>query len=238
MKTLISMVVVASFFSLQAQITATLKPLPDGSNEVRIRNDTAVPLAAFAISVKLADGVDAPLVICADSAADSGARPVLPNEDRSAQAGSHFQFRAGNRIPVLFAEPIFAAGIFTDGTTAGDPVLLSRLMLRRSNMLLAVETTLETLSDAGRHNIPRGQLIEQFRKMAEFLNHWYIPREEQIGRTLYLSMIEKLQHVPEGPPGSAFPPTSFVEQETATLRQRRSALMESRPGLEDVARRW
>jgi hypothetical protein len=150
----------------------------------------------------------------------------------------HFQVRAGRKIPIVFEQPVVAAGIFADGATAGDPVLLARLMLRRSNMLLAVQTTLETLSDAGGHNIPRDRLIEQFRKMAEFLNHWYIPPEEQVGRGLYLSTIDKLLRVPEGPPGSPFPPTNFVEQETAALRARRAALMESRPRLEDAARSW
>jgi hypothetical protein len=240
MKTVISMApLLVCALSSHAQITATLKPLPDGSNEVGIGNDAAVPLSAFAISVKLADGrSDAPLLIYADTATDPAARPVVPKEERLARAGVYFQMRAGTKIPVLFAEPIFAAGIFADGATTGDAGLLSRLMLRRSNMLLAVEASLDTLSDAGRHNVPRDQLIKQFSKMAEFMNHWYIPREEQISRTLYLSLIEKLMHVPEGPLGSPFPPTAFVEQETAILRQRRTTLMESRPRLEDTARTW
>jgi hypothetical protein len=115
-------------------------------------------------------------------------------------------------------------------------VLLSRLMLRRSNMLLAVETTLEMLTDAGRRNVPRDQLIEQFRKLSEFVNHWYIPAEEQVGRALYLSMIEKLLHVPEGPLGSPFPPTAFVEKETETLNRQRIALRDSQPSLAAAAR--
>ena len=105
-------------------------------------------------------------------------------------------------------------------------------------MLLAVQTTLETLSHAGAHNIPRYQLIEQFTKMAQFVNHWYIPPEEQISRGLYLSMIEKLRHVPEGPLGSPFPPAAFVEREVAALRQQRARLTESRPGLENAVLIW
>ena len=96
MKTVISVAsLLACAFSLHAQITAALKPSPDGSNEVRIRNDAAVPLTAFAISVKLADGIDAPVVICADTATDPAERPVLPNEDRLVEGTIHFQIRSG-----------------------------------------------------------------------------------------------------------------------------------------------
>jgi hypothetical protein len=241
--------VLACAFISDAQITAHLKTSPDGSNEIIIKNNGAVSLAAFAIAAHRkgedqtlralpANSLDPPARFYFDSTMDLAVTPLLPNEERKVAQSSVMLSRAdAERHFIIFEEPIVTGGIFADGAIAGDAVLISGLMLRRSNMLLAVETTLETLSDAGGRNIPRDQLIEQFRRMAEFVNHWYIPPEEQISRSLYLSMIEKLLHVPEGPLGSAFPPTGFVERETAALRQQRAALVESRPSLE-AARSW
>jgi len=250
MKILVSAAcLLACAFLSNAQITATLKTSPEGSNEIVVKNNGAVSLAAFAITAHRkaddetlralpAQSLDPPARFYFDSTMDPAVTPLLPNEERTVARSSVLLSRAGGEKHfITFEEPVVVGGIFADGATAGDAVLISGLMLRRSNMLLAVETTLEALSDAGGRNIPREQLIEQFRKMAEFVNHWYIPPEEQISRSLYLSMIEKLLHVPEGPLGSAFPPTSFVERETAELRQQRARLAESRPSLE-AARSW
>jgi len=217
---------------LNAQIAATVIPVPGGS-EIGIRNDAAVGLVAFAISVKLADGVsDAPLMIYFDSAIDTPARPVLPNEERMLQRRI---WRAETKLPVVPEQPIVTAGIFADGAATGDTALLRRLILRRCNMLQAVEAALGMLSDAGKHNVPRRQLIEQFRNMADSVNHWYLPPEQQVGRSLYQSIIGKLMNLPEGPLGSPFPPTAFVEEETATLHRQRVALLDSQPSLADAA---
>ena len=52
MKTVISVVsVLACAFSSDAQITATLNRLTDGSTEITIHNNSAVSLTAFAIRV-------------------------------------------------------------------------------------------------------------------------------------------------------------------------------------------
>ena len=134
----------------------------------------------------------------------------------------------------LLEEPIVAAGILIDGTTTGDAALLARLILRRSNMLQAVETALETLSDAGRHNVPRGQLIEQFRRLADSVSRWYLPPEQQVGRDLYQSIIGKLMDLSDEQAGAPFPPAAFIAQETTTLNRQRVTLLESEPGLADA----
>ncbi|MGD0299837.1 MAG: hypothetical protein ABSE86_22320 [Bryobacteraceae bacterium] len=223
--------ILACAVSLDAQIAATLKRLPKGLVEVSIRNNSAKSLAAFVVTVSQAPGSDAssnlPIVSYSDPLIDAASRPLLASEVRVI-------LRGAVRRHVL-EEPIAAAGISADGTTIGEAALLTRLMLRRSNMLLAVETTLETLSDAGRHNVPRDKLIEQFEKMANSVRRWYLPTEQKIGGGLYQSMAGKLMNLPEEPLGRPFPPAEFVAQETATLRRQRVALLESQPSLAGVA---
>jgi len=154
--------VLACACSLDAQITATLDPLPDGSTAIRIRNDAAVSLTAYVIRTSRSG--HAPVVVSVDSAIDTTVRPLLPNQERMITEG---RILLPTGTFAIYEEPIVTAGIFADGTTIGDASLLERLMLRRCNMLQAVELALETLSDAGTRNVPRGQLIEQFKRMAD-----------------------------------------------------------------------
>lgn len=224
-------------FSLDGQISATLQHLPDGSDEVRIRNNSAISLVAFVVTAKqaLQSGAegDAPIVLYSDPLIEPTSLPLPASEERLVLS-QIFQDRFGKRHRVV-EEPIVTAGILADGTTTGDPVLLTRLISRRRNMLLAVETARETLFDAGRRNVPRNQLIDQFRKLTDSVSRWYLPPEQQIGRGLYQSILGKLKNLPEEDVGSPFPPDSFVAQETAELSRQRVALLGSQPSFADAA---
>ncbi len=253
MKTVVTVASVLAYaFSLDAQITTALKHLPDGLDEVRIRNNSATSLVAFVVSVKQVPrsagspldlgASNVPFVVYSDPLIEPGARPLPAGEERLATVsgaapgldppGRRLLPPSGRR---LLEDSIVTAGIFADGTTTGDAALLMRLMSRRSNMLAAVEMALDILSDAGRRNVPRDQLIEQFKKMASSVSHWYLPPEQRVGRGLYQSIIGKLVDLPEEPLGSPFPPASFVEQETALLNRERVTLLESQPSLADAA---
>ena len=89
--------------SLNAQITAFLKPLPDGSNEVRIRNDAAISLEAFAVRANGSNVVeferskrpnrsDAPSTVYADSMIDEAPARLAPREERVVEEGGVLWF--------------------------------------------------------------------------------------------------------------------------------------------------
>jgi hypothetical protein len=286
MKTVVSIAsLLACAFSLDAQIATTLNHLPDGSDEIRIRNNSATSLVAFVVAGKRvarndsqvevlrntdlvaprsardalagenistkehssslgrswshltaeAAAITAPFVVYSDPLIEPASRPLPANEERVTLA-MHMQMRIGGRLGVWsLEEPVVAAGIFSDGATTGDPALLSLLMLRRSNMLLAVETALEALSNAGRQGIPRYQLIVQFKKMTDSLHRWYLPAEQQIGLRVYQPILGKLMNMPGGNDRSPDPLATLLEEETAMLRQQRVTLSESQPSLADVA---
>ena len=240
MKTVISMAsLLACAFSLDAQISATLIDASNGLDDVKIRNNSAISLVAYVVSVKRvpqnSSVSNPPWVRYYDPLIEPVAKPLLPGEERVVMSMMGMNPGLTNPGTRFFAEPVVTAGVFADDTTTGDPALLAGLVLRRSNMLLAVDTTLETLSDAGRRNIPRDQLIAEFKKMADSLGRWYLPPEQQVGIGLYQSIIGKLMNLPEMPVGSPFPPASFVTEETAVLRQQRATLSGSQPSLADGA---
>lgn len=142
----------------------------------------------------------------------TGLRDVNPN-GASSSSSSHTATSVNRRQGThLLEDPIVTAGVFADGTTTGEATLLTWLALRRSNMLLAVETSLEALLDAGRHNIPRDRVIEQFEKMANFSNRWYLPPEQQVGIAVYLGIIGQLKSLPEGTTRRSLPAGCFCRK--------------------------
>jgi hypothetical protein len=244
MKTVISL---ASLFAcafsldiqiLDAQISAALIHASNGLDQIRIRNDSPKNLEAYVVLAKRVprgpNSGDPPFVVYSDPLIEPAAKPLLAAEARLV-ISMGMNPGVSNPGTRFFEEPVVTAGIFSDGGTTGDTALVAGLLLRRSNMLLAVETTLETLSDAGRRNIPRDQLIGEFKKMADSLRRWYLPPEQQVGLGIYQSMIGKLMNLPEVQYGSPFPPATFVANETAELRQQRLTLSGSQPSLADGA---
>jgi hypothetical protein len=82
--------------------------------------------------------------------------------------------RVGRRV-ALYEPPIAVAAVFADGTTRGDAVLVSSLLSRRGSLLQAIDLAREMLSNAGVHNVPRNQLIQHFRLLADSVSRWYLP---------------------------------------------------------------
>jgi hypothetical protein len=226
----------AATISLNAQVSTVLVRPPSRSPEVEIQNNSTVNLAAFAISMDPSGntGDRAPFVYFADGAIETDrlatayGLPLSPNQKCSVPVPSGL--KPGRQVD-FFAPPVIHAAIFADGTTAGDPALLSRLLSRRGSMLQAVELAHEVLTGAGKRNVPRGQLIKQFQTMADSLNHWYLSPEQRVGRALYQSVKEQLLNLQPSPVGSAFPPTAFVAQQTAILNRQRTTLLASLPSL-------
>ena len=220
--------------SLHGQITTKLIVEPGRPHELIVRNDSSAPLVAYIVSARQmqrsANNIDAPFVVFLDPLVDPAVKPLpageqLMIESRGVTIGSVQRF---------FEGPVSAAGILADGTTSGDPALVSRLLLRRSNMLQAIELAIDTLIDAGNRNVPRSQMLNQFKRLADSAARWYLPVEQQVGRALYNSIISKLSALPEGEIGTAFPPSAFIAEEIAALHQRRVALLQSRPSLSDA----
>ncbi len=156
--------------SLDAQVTALLNKLPDASTEIRLRNDSAKSVAAYATSTRWQRQSPAnpdlselvllfidptvyflkPLNVCLNAAGE-----LPPGEQCAVE-----------RLPTsgkpVFEQPVVAA-IFTDGSTTGDGALLTQLLSRRSSMLSAVDLAVETLRDAGHTNVPRHQLVRSLK---------------------------------------------------------------------------
>src|SRR5207244_12989626 len=75
--------------------TTTLNRLPDGLDEVRIRNNSATSLVAFVITVKQrprsAYSRNAPFVVYSDPLIEPETNPLLAHEERSEEHTSELQ---------------------------------------------------------------------------------------------------------------------------------------------------
>lgn len=242
---------IACACSAWAQISTTLSRLPTGEIQIGIRNNSGQGLMAFAVSADVIPvnpragrtASDVLWVTYRDSAIDLAMEALPPSQERMIPARVRcmpmglWSAEARKAIPASncdqLKQPLATAGIYSDGSTTGNAVLLTRLMLRRSSMLLAIDSASAVLSEAGKHNYPRGQLVEQFRKLVDSASGWYLFPEQQIGRDLFESIIGKLKNLPQGELGEPFPPTAFIEEETARLKGMRVALWDSQPSLAD-----
>ena len=222
-----------------AQLTIATSRLDDGATEIRLTNASPQSVAAFAITARPVAPQDGRRFLTyQDPAIDDSATQILPGGERTLppivifcgpdvkrshteivkdieRTRTDRQYRRQRMCRL--DEPVFAA-VFADGSSTGDPVLLHGLKLRRSNMLLAIDTSIETLSRAGRRNVPREQLITDFKNLADALNRWYLPEEQRVGGRIYQAIVAKLIKLPSPQLGHAFPPSDFVQRETARFR--------------------
>src|ERR1051325_7168689 len=132
--------------SLGAQITSALTTVPGRSPELEIRNESAANLAAFVIrmSPNLAAVAERPpFTVFVDTAIDPAAVLLSPGQVYRIPVPS--RIRPKQAPESLYIPPVVVAGVFEDGQTTGDASLVARLILRRCNMLQAVETSLDML---------------------------------------------------------------------------------------------
>ena len=244
---------IACACSVGAQISTTLNRSPTGEIEITVRNNSDRNLTAFVVGAnvipmnqgaEMRSASDSLWVAYHDSAIDLAMKALPPNQERTIHgrvrcnlAKGPWPEKGSKVIPASncdqYEQPLATAGIYSDGSTTGNAVLLTRLMLRRSSMLMAIDSGSAALSEAGKHNYPRGQLVEQFRKLVDSVSGWYLFPEQQIGRDLFESIIGKLKNLPQGQLGEPFPPSAFIEEETARLKELRVVLWESQPSLAD-----
>jgi hypothetical protein len=215
--------------AVHGQISTVAKRLPSGASTIEVRSEGAVALSAVVIRYQLA-GQEGAFYQYFDELTDA----APPKTEFVVELPYTLPRDGKGRIPAL-AGSIANAAILPDGTASGEPELIRRLILRRANLLQAVEASLDMIAAAGRHNTSRSRMIADFKRMADSVHRWYLPEEQQTGFRVYQSIVGKLTNMVDGPVGTAFPPNEFVEQETAALNRQRTVLMASQPSLADVA---
>jgi len=150
--TLVTACLLAGACMLPAQISTKLDRLPGGLEQIQVRNESKADLVALVVRGKQLtrspEEPSGPSFIFLD-ALESDWDALAPGEERALKKVPEW---GGRRV---FEEPIVAAGIFADGSTAGDPALLRLLMAHRGNRLAAIETALDALTEAGRRCLRR-----------------------------------------------------------------------------------
>jgi len=206
-----------------AQLTATLRTPAGRSPEVELRNDSQQAVIAIALRMPAAEADAPPFLFFRDAAVDAAPLPLAQSQTYAVD------IPIDRRRRPLYTAPIDTAALFADSSSTGDPALVASLMLRRRNMLQAVELARDLLAAASKRNVPRAQLTKQFQQLADSLDHWYLPAEQQVGRMVYQSIVGKLLNLPDQRLGDPFPPTAFVTEELAALDRQRTTLMAAIP---------
>ena len=190
-------VVLAAFafacISVEAQIIATLRDSPrrlaGSQNTKRFCGASLGGVRGSANQTPRHTTAGNPrLVAYFDPLIDPEFKSLAENEERVvmrkgigfSEAGKSFPRESRRQTPA--GGTIAVAGILGDGSLTGDPAMLTRLLVRRANMLAAVETSLEFYCAPGRRNIPRDQLIAEFQRMVDAVRRWYLPPEQQLGQ--------------------------------------------------------
>ncbi len=218
----LALVLLACAFSLPAQLIFTT----DNADEVKIRNTSAGDLTAFAVRMPrvMGTGPSNNVGVAIFDAVIGPEAALAPNGERFIQR----KIRYGSKAPEDVAA---TAAIFADGSSTGDPVLINSLLARRSNLLLAIDMSLEAFADGERQGASLYDLIGRFKRLSEGNHRWYLSQDQQIGLTVYEPILAKLMHMPKSPQGSPDVLAAYLAQETAALRKRRLVLSESQPSL-------
>jgi hypothetical protein len=221
-------------FSLEGQVTARVSKLPNGSNRITIRNDGAIPLVAYAVAANVRGRDHLPVIVYSDLTVAPLLQDHEISETLSIWCGDSGQLLATNARDLCELDNPRIGGVLANGLTIGDPLLVTRMLYRRHSTLLALDTTLNTLSEATRLDVSIDQIIREFTRMADSLRHQYLFPEQESAREIYQDIAGKLINLAKIPSGSPF--SAFVAEQSGILKQERSALYKSQPIL--PTQRW
>jgi hypothetical protein len=221
-------------FSLEGQVTARVSQLPHGSNRITIRNDGTIPLVAYAIAANVRGRGRLPVIVYSDLTVAPLLQDHETSETLSIACGDSGQLLATNARDFCELDNLRIGGVLANGLRIGDPLLVTRMLYRRHSTLLALDTTLKTLSEATRLDISIDQVIREFTRMADSLKYRYLFPEQESAREIYQDIAERLINLAKIPSGSPF--SAFVTEQSWILKQERSAVYKSQPIM--PAQRW